>query len=83
MRDDKDHLAALSVPLDQVTITDSAATPSYRLRPDEGVVVEGMLTGRVGMHGNARIAYILTLGEEPPVRQFEQALFKAVQATKE
>jgi len=82
IRDDKGGLSALSVPLDQATVTDYAATPSYRLIPDEGVVVDGMLTGMVGLQGNARTVHILMLGEEPAARRFKQSLFEAVQALK-
>jgi len=53
-----------------------------RDRADEGVVVDGMLTGMVGLQGNARTVHILMLGEEPAARRFKQSLFEAVQALK-
>ncbi|MBM3120809.1 MAG: hypothetical protein FJZ97_01325 [Chloroflexi bacterium] len=62
IQDDKDELAALSVPLDQATVTDYASTPGYRILPDEGVIVERMFTGMVGTRGSARTSYTFTLG---------------------
>lgn len=82
IRDDKDELSALSVPLDQATVTDYASTPGYRILPDEGVIVEGMLTGMVGMRGSARTSYTFTLGGELPAARFKELLLQAIQALK-
>lgn len=82
IRDDKDLRSALSAPLEHATVTDDASTPGYRMLPDKGVIVEGVLTGMLGMRGSACTSYIFTLGGEPPAARFKQSLFQAVQALK-
>jgi len=77
-----DSVAALSVPLEDATVTDHADHPAYQRLPDTGLHVTGAFTGRVGMHGSQRVSVFIGLGEEAAAREFKEILFQAIKETR-
>ncbi len=74
---DKSGVSALSVPLQQATITDYALSPNYKLLPDSGLDVSGPLTGQIGLHGNQFVLAFIGLGSEPAAQKFKTAVQNA------
>ena len=75
----EDSTAALSVPLKDALAEDYQNTPDNDIIQDCGIYVNGVYTGRVGMHGNQRIQYFIGLGEEPAASEFKDILFQSIQ----
>jgi hypothetical protein len=73
---------ALSARIQDIVVTDYADSPSFKLLPDTGVQVEGILTGHVGMHGNQTVGMFIGLGEESAALRFKRTLSDLVRQTR-
>ena len=81
--DKPDSVGVLSIQLKDAVAEDYKDSPSYKLVQDNAINLTGIYTGRVGMHGNARISSMLVLGEEPAAAEFKEILFKSIADAKQ
>jgi hypothetical protein len=79
---EKTGSAALSLPLAGASVSDYAASPSYKLIADSGVEVTGMLTGSTSQEGILGSSVFIGLGEEPAAKKFKEILLAAAQKAK-
>ena len=83
VRGDVSRPAALSARLKDAQVEDYANSPAYHLLPDCGIQVTGIFTGKVGMNGEARVTIFIPLGEEAAAKRFKEAIFQAMQQTRQ
>ncbi len=81
--DESNSVGVLSVQLRDTVAKDYKDDPGYQLIPDTGVLITGLFTGKVGMHGNSDVSTFLALGEEPAAREFKEILFQSIADAKQ
>lgn len=69
--------AVISAKLVDIHIEDYLENPHYALVRDNGLLIDGKLTGQVGMEGEEQVSMFIGLGDGPVAEQFKAVLWEA------